>query len=109
MPQDSRIASLIMAFLNHPADHKTMGEWAAQLGFSQRNLIRTIRTQTGLSFRSLRRQARLMAAVEMLSRGQAVTSVALDVGFESPSAFIHAFRQTTGTTPRRYVHKKGSP
>jgi len=27
----------------------------------------------------------------------------LDVGFETPSAFIHAFRMTTGVTPGKYI------
>jgi AraC-like DNA-binding protein len=31
-----------------------------------------------------------------------VTTIALDLGYDSPSAFIHAFRRALGTTPRRY-------
>ena len=38
----------------------------------------------------------------VLAAGQAVTSVALDVGYDSPSAFISAFRVTFGQTPGEY-------
>jgi AraC-like DNA-binding protein len=31
-----------------------------------------------------------------------VIAVALDLGYDSPSAFIHAFRRALGTTPRAY-------
>ena len=35
-----------------------------------------------------RQQARLLQALRLLARGEPVTSIAQDVGYESPSAFI---------------------
>ncbi|WP_084644085.1 helix-turn-helix domain-containing protein [Ferrimonas futtsuensis] len=32
-----------------------------------------------------------------------MTNVALDAGFESPSAFIQAFRTVTGKTPSHFL------
>ena len=49
-----------------------------------------------------RQRSRLVEALRRLAAGQAVTRVALDVGYCSPSAFIVAFRREMGTTPRRY-------
>jgi len=108
LPEDSRIADLAVHLRDNPADRSSLGQWAGYLGMSERTLIRQIRRQTGQSFRDLRRQARIMASLELLSQGIPVTIVALDVGFESPSAFIHAFRSTIGTTPRRYFARKGA-
>lgn len=102
-PSDARIARLTAHFLDNPADDISLERWAVLLGFSQRNLIRRIRSQTGMTYRELRRQTRIMLAIEKLSAGQSVTATALDVGFESTSAFIHAFRLITGTTPRKYI------
>jgi len=48
---------------------------------------------------------RLLSALERLAQGRPVTDVALDVGYDSPSAFISTFRQSLGTTPRRYFAK----
>jgi len=106
IPEDPRIAELAAHFRDNPADRSPLGQWAGYLGLSERTLIRQIRRQTGQSFRDLRRQARIMASLELLSQGIPVTIVALDVGFESPSAYIQAFRATTGTTPRRYLARK---
>jgi AraC-like DNA-binding protein len=103
VPRDERVARLVGQLRDSPTDRTSLSQWARQLGLSQRNLIRTIRAETGMSFRELRRQARIMAALELLALGQSVTSVALDVGFESPSAFSHAFRTVIGATPRQYV------
>jgi AraC-like DNA-binding protein len=102
IPSDRRISAITGAWQSEPSDNRTLTDWAKQLGFSQRNLIRAIRTETGMTFRELRRQTRVMVSIERLSKGQAVTSVALDVGFETPSAFIQAFRTVTGLTPKKF-------
>ena len=47
-------------------------------------------------------QARLLAALERLALGQTVTATALDLGYDSTSAFIAMFRKALGTTPGRY-------
>lgn len=102
-PQDARIAKICTHLSDNPSDHRSLVEWAKLLGFSPRNPMRRIRSETGMSFRELKRQARVMAALERLALGKSVTSVALDVGFDSPSAFSHAFRSITGATPRHYL------
>ncbi len=101
--KDARIARLGSALLEDPADRTTLRGWADHLGLSPRTLIRRIKDETGMSFRELRRQTRILAALERLSLGESVTNVALDVGFDSPSAFIQAFRGVTGKTPGRYL------
>jgi AraC-like DNA-binding protein len=61
-----------------------------------------------MTFRQWQRQARLLAALVKLAQREPVTTIALDLGYDSPSAFIHAFRQALGTTPRRYFERPGS-
>ncbi|MEE8274655.1 MAG: helix-turn-helix domain-containing protein, partial [Alphaproteobacteria bacterium] len=46
--------------------------------------------------------ARLLAALTRLATGEPVTTVALDLGYDSPSAFIAMFRKALGETPGRY-------
>jgi methylphosphotriester-DNA--protein-cysteine methyltransferase len=55
-----------------------------------------------MTFRQWQRQARLLAALVRLAEGAPVTTLAFDLGYESPSAFISAFRRSLGKTPRRY-------
>ncbi len=45
----------------------------------------------------------LCGAVRFKAVGEPVTSVAFEVGYDSPSAFIAMFRKTLGDTPGRYL------
>jgi AraC-like DNA-binding protein len=45
----------------------------------------------------------LLRALELLAAGAAVTSIALELGYENTSAFIAMFRRHLGTTPSRYL------
>jgi len=38
----------------------------------------------------------------MLASGMAVTTIALDLGYENVSVFIAMFRRTFGVTPAKY-------
>jgi AraC-like DNA-binding protein len=69
-------------------------------------LARLFERETGLSFARWRQQARLLRALELLALGEAVTGVALDLGYESLSAFISMFRQSLGTTPAKYFERQ---
>lgn len=102
IPENAKLARLTNEFLEHPSDGRSLEDWAKLLGYSPRNLIRHIRLETGLSFRELRRQARVLVAIERLANGEPITTIALDVGFSSPSAFTYAFRSVTGVAPRDY-------
>jgi AraC-like DNA-binding protein len=55
-----------------------------------------------MNFNQWRQQLRLVHALRLLAAGAKVTAVALDVGYDSPSAFIAAFRRVLGETPARY-------
>lgn len=103
VPGDERIARLLAHLRNEPSDTTSLDAWARHLAMSQRSLMRRIRDETGMPFRELRRQVRIIVSLERLALGQSVTNVALDVGFDSPSAFIQAFRSVTGSTPGRYM------
>jgi len=44
----------------------------------------------------------MQQAVVSLSNGAPVTEAALDAGYQSPSAFIAAFKKAFGVTPARW-------
>ena len=45
---------------------------------------------------------RLLASLDALAAGQSVLEVALDLGYDSPSAFSAMFRRTLGVSPSVY-------
>ncbi len=99
---DARVTRITAALRADPGDQRTLGAWGKQVGASTRTLSRLFRAETGMTFRQWQRQARLQAALVKLAQREPVTTVALDLGSDSPSAFIHAFRRALGTTPRAY-------
>jgi AraC-like DNA-binding protein/mannose-6-phosphate isomerase-like protein (cupin superfamily) len=103
IPGDARLRRLTRALLDDPADRRSLGEWSKVVGASKRTLIRLFPEQTGMTFRAWRQQRRLLRALELLSSGADVTSIALDVGYDNSSAFISMFRRCLGTTPLQYL------
>ncbi len=101
-PRDARLLRITRRLLDDPADDRTLAAWGRAAGASPRTLARLFRRETGMSFARWRQQARLLRALELLAAGRAVTEVALDLGYESTSAFITMFRETLGSTPARY-------
>ncbi|MBX3706730.1 MAG: helix-turn-helix transcriptional regulator [Pseudomonadales bacterium] len=104
LPDHARLGRITQAMLEDPADRRTLGEWAALLGTSARSLQRLFRTETGLGFEMWRTGLKLSLAAAALARGARVTDVALELGYESTSAFISMFKRHTGVTPGRYQH-----
>ena len=56
-----------------------------------------------MSFGAWRQQACLLAALPRLSAGQSITQVALDLGYDSPSAFSTMFRKRLGQAPSDFI------
>ncbi len=101
-PTDSRLRQITAALRENPADTRTLEAWGRIAGASPRTLARLFPAETGMTFRHWQQQARLLAGLMRLAGGESVTSVALEVGYENPSAFISMFRRTLGVTPGRY-------
>lgn len=101
-PRDRRLLRIAKAWSQQPADPRSLKDWAEELAMSERSLIRAVRRDCGMTFRQWQRQTRLLAALEGLAAGHSVTTVALDCGYESLSAFVQAFREVFGVTPGRY-------
>jgi AraC-like DNA-binding protein len=101
-PGERRLVQLCRALLRDPGDRRGIEEWGRDIGASGRTLARLFRRETGMSFGAWRQQARLIEALARLGAGEPVTHVALDLGYESPSAFTAMFRRALGVTPSRY-------
>jgi len=107
MPKDPRLAAIARALLDEPGDRRGMDAWAAWAAVSERTLSRRFVAETGYSYTAWRQRARLMRALEMLAEGAPVTTVALDLGYDSVSAFIAVFKRTLGVTPSGYFARRG--
>jgi len=103
MPREPRLLRVCQALIADPTRAETLDDWAEMACMSRRTFTRAFREQTGMSLVAWRQHVRLLEALARLACGQPVTSIAFDVGYESPSAFTVAFQRAFGVAPSRYV------
>lgn len=103
MPRDPRALRIARALAAEPADRRRLDEWAASAGLATRTLSRHFIAETGFAFAEWRDRARTLRALEMLAAGESVKAVALEVGYETASAFIAMFKRTYGSTPTVFL------
>lgn len=102
LAKDRRLASVCEYLLAQPADTQSLTDWANRVNISSRTLSRLFRQEFGMSFVEYRNQVRLFEALKQLAKGAPVTTVALDVGFISVSAFSRLFKRYFGKPPSHY-------
>ena len=94
--------------MRDPSNNEDLDHWAGYGNLGRRTLTRLFRKETGMSFVEWRQHIRLLEALTRLGAGEPVTHVALDLGYESPSAFT-AIKYLTRGFARRGVETFHSP
>ncbi|MEI8593039.1 helix-turn-helix domain-containing protein [Photobacterium sp. Hal280] len=106
MPQDRRLAPIVDALLSDPGSTKTLAQWARQTGATERTLSRVFQKEIQLTFPQWRQRLRLMTAITLLEQGLSVQNVAHEIGYQSVSAFIEAFRLAFKLTPQQFKQQR---
>lgn len=102
LPQSPRLRALCMQIQADLAGDWSLAAASARLNLSGRTLARHFVRETGLQFSDWVRRARVAVALTRLAQGDSVLRVALDLGYESPSAFSAMFRRLLGVSPTDY-------
>lgn len=102
LPRDPRARAFAERLLAEPGRPDTLAALARGSGASLRTLQRLFQAETRLPLETWRSRARMQQAVVVLAGGASVTETALEAGYQSPSAFIAAFKREFGVTPSRY-------
>jgi AraC-like DNA-binding protein/quercetin dioxygenase-like cupin family protein len=105
-PEGQVTGPVARALRDNPADQRTLADWGRAVGSSERTLARAWVAETGLPFGRWRTLLRVQAALLLLAADDPVSRVAPRVGYETPSAFIAAFRRETGLTPATYFEPR---
>lgn len=102
LPREPRARRTAEVLMQNPGCRDAMMKAIRAARASRRNLERLFVRETGLTLGRFHRRSRLIEALRGLAQDRAVTRVAFDVGYSTPSAFIAAFKAELGTTPARY-------
>ncbi|OPA91130.1 AraC family transcriptional regulator [Pseudomonas fluorescens] len=103
MPRDPRLRHLVEMMLDDPADKTAKADWATRIGMSERSMSRLLLHEIGMSFGRWRRQMHVILALQRLTKGESVQTVALELGYENASGFVTMFRKAVGKPPARYL------
>jgi len=98
MPRDTRLRRATMALLSNLGNRQNLEDLAGLAGASSRTLARLFLSETGLSFRQWRHQARMAEAMSALSAGATPMQATALTGFTGQAAFGAAFRASFGIT-----------
>jgi AraC family transcriptional regulator len=94
----------------NPGDHVDLRQLAGLAGFSPYHFHRVFRAVFGEPLGAYVRRERLQRAAAALRTGtQDVTAIALDAGYDSPSAFTRAFSDHFGLAPTEFRSDTSAP
>lgn len=103
LPESPDLMKLCEHVLADLAERRPCGLDAGEMRISARTLYRRFLRETGITFTRWKQQARLLESIRRLAEGAPVTTIAVDLGYESPSAFSTMFRRALGVSPRAFV------
>lgn len=106
MPQDARALRVAERIVEAPGTPESLELLCVESGASLRTMQRLFVEQVGVPIARWRNQVKMVTAVQPLARGRSVTQAAMDLGFESVSAFIFSFRHYFGDSPGQYRSKQ---
>lgn len=108
LPESADLVQLCERILSDFSLRRPCGLDARDMRVSTRTLYRRFLRETGITFARWKQQARLLESIRRLAEGMPVTAVAIDLGYESPSAFSTMFRRALGIAPRAFAASTGS-
>ncbi|HYH42866.1 MAG TPA: helix-turn-helix transcriptional regulator [Burkholderiales bacterium] len=103
LPESADLTQLCERILADLSTRRPARVQASDMHTSTRTLYRRFLKETGITFARWKQQARLLESIRRLAEGTPVTTVALDLGYESPSAFSTMFRRSLGIAPRAFI------
>lgn len=106
---DQRLALIDQSFLSH-YHSITLPELARMLGLSIRHTERTLKHDYGATFTQKRTEARLNAALHLLSTtALPVSQIAKEVGYSTLEQFCQTFKKKFNMSATAYRTKKNGP
>lgn len=102
IPKDRRLMTIFSQLQKQPDLKLTLQDWSIKVGASQRTLSRICAKEFNQSFSLWRQNIKLVLSLQLLASNKSIQEIALDLGYASDSAYIHAFKNLFAETPNKY-------
>lgn len=96
------LAELLDYLQAHPACTNSLAELADRVHMTEKTLTRYSQKELGMSLHEWKQRMKLMHAIKMLEQGCTVESIALSVGYSTPTAFINMFKKRMHYPPDQF-------
>lgn len=105
MPSEPRLYSITNELIMRPNNSMKLKEWAHKVNMSERSFTRLVQHELGMSFGRWKQQLHVIIALQRISKGESITSIALDLGYENASGFVTMFKKILGKPPLSYFRE----
>ncbi len=103
LPRDRRLMIIIPKIISHPTLQDDLGSIATDANISIRTTERIFKKETGYSYKQWQQRLILLKAIELLKSGTPVKTIAIELGYQTSSAFIAMFKRIMQLTPSQYI------
>ena len=103
------LVQVLDAMQSEPNDHRSLAQWAQTVHMTERTLARHCQSELGMSLGEWRQRMRYLCAIDALEAGDTVQSIAYDLGYSTPSAFIAMFQRESGLSPEQFRREFAAP
>lgn len=101
--KDPRITIIVDTIITHPEKNFTSHELCELAGFSESTLRRLFKEQTGKTVYDFIKDTKMTnAARKLLVTNEPISSIAYELGYETPSYFSKCFKEVFGISPQEY-------
>ncbi|MFT5757262.1 MAG: AraC-like DNA-binding protein [Alteromonadaceae bacterium] len=104
-PKDKRLKEIVSRLQKFPALKTDLNSWGKFVGASVRTLSRTFKKETGITYSEWKQRLNIQIAIKQLYMGESVGNIAINLGYESSSAFIYMFKKQMKVTPSNYLSR----
>lgn len=102
-PQDEKIKLVCDTLMADPSHENTADQWASAVALGVKTFHRHFLKSTGITFGRWRQRLRLMSSLTLLTQEASITEAALASGYDSHSAYTHAFKKQFGVPPSAFA------
>ncbi len=103
LPRDRRLTRVVPRLIAKPSLNDDLMTIASEANISARTVERIFKKETGFSYKQWQQRLILLRAIALLKRGTPVKVIAIELSYQTSSAFIAMFKRIMKHTPSQYI------